>query len=252
LTAPNLPWLAPPADLILPQDEVHIWRADLELPALNVQQLHTLLAPDESSRADRFHFAKDRRHFIVGRGVLRTILGRYLGLDPAQLCFYYSDYNKPFLAPESNTEDLCFNLSHSGGLALFAITRGRAVGIDLEHMRANFDYEEVAEHVFSPREVSVLQAIPAEMKLQAFFNCWTRKEAYIKAQGEGLSLPLESFDVSLGPGEPARLLATRHAPEQAARWALHELAPGSGYVGALAVEGQDCHLQFWQWETAIP
>ena len=243
----NCLWFPPPIKLTLAEDEVHVWRAALDLPSAQVQYLREILTADELSRADRFHFEKGQRHFIVGRGILRTILGRYLSVAPGHLRFCYNHHGKPFLTSEFDHHKLNFNLSHSNGLALYAIARGREIGIDLERIRTNFEYEKIAERFFSPREVATLHTIPAEIKAEAFFNCWTRKEAYIKAQGEGLSLPLHSFDVSYTPGEPARLLATRDDPQEASRWALQELMPGDGYVGALAVKGCDWRHKCWQW-----
>jgi len=244
-------WLPPPTNLTLADDEVHVWQANLELTPAQVQHLRGVLAADELARGDRFHFEKDRQHFIAGRGMLRTILGRYLSVAPDHLRFYYNRYGKPFLAAESDHQRLNFNLSHSAGLALYAVTRNREIGIDLERIRANFEYEALAERFFSPREVAVLRTIPAEMKLEAFFNCWTRKEAYIKAHGKGLSLPLDSFDVSLAPGEPVTLLATRDEPQEASLWTLAALMPGRGYVAGLAVRGGNWRYQSWQWDEQL-
>ncbi|HEV7237210.1 MAG TPA: 4'-phosphopantetheinyl transferase superfamily protein, partial [Ktedonobacteraceae bacterium] len=144
---------------------------------------------------------------------------------------------------------LSFNISHAHDLALYAFTYVRQVGVDVEYIRLNDDYEHLAQHYFSPYERTVLQTLPMEEKQQAFFQCWTRKEAYIKAKGLGLSLPLDLFDVSLRPNEPAALLQSRENPREAARWSLRELAPGAGYVGALAVEGKkDWQLHCWQWD----
>jgi 4'-phosphopantetheinyl transferase len=240
-------WCLPPAQLTLADDEVHVWRAALDLPSGQVQYLRGSLTADELGRAERFHSEKGRQQFIAGRGILRTILSRYLAIAPGHHRFCYNQDGKPLLAPEFDHYRLNFNLAHSNGLALYAIARGREIGIDLEQIRTNFECEEIAERFFSPVEVAILRTISAEMKAEAFFNCWTRKEAYIKAQGEGLSLPLHSFDVSYAPGEPARVLATRDDPQEAARWTLQELIPGDGYVGALAVEGCDWRHKCWQW-----
>lgn len=248
MTAPESLWLPPPTDLALSDDDVHVWRASLDLPASRVREVHHTLAADESSRAARFHFQRDRQHFIVARGLLRNILSRYLGIQPEQLRFCYSPSGKPALVAAPGQDALNFNLSHSGHLALYALTRVRQIGIDLERIRVDFEYEQIAERFFSRRERTALQACPAKMKPEAFFNCWTRKEAYIKARGEGLSLPLDQFDVSLVPGEPAALLSTRDNSQEVVRWSLQELSPGSGYVAALAVEGHSWQLRCWQWQ----
>lgn len=238
-------WRLPPTDLTLADDELHVWRATLELSSAQVQQLRGCLTADELGRAERFHFEKDRRHFIAGRGLLRTILGRYLKVAPGQLRFYYTYYGKPLLTPEFAQYKLNFNLSHCDGLALYAVTRNREIGVDLERIRTNFEYEEIGKRFFSPREVAVLRTMQADMKAETFFNCWTRKEAYIKAQGQGLSMPLDSFDVSLVPGEPAMLLATREDPQEASRWSLEALMPAHGYAGALAVKGHGWRHTCW-------
>jgi 4'-phosphopantetheinyl transferase len=233
--------------MTLSSHDVHVWRASLELSAEHVQRLRQTLAADEIARAERFYFEKDRKHFIVARGVLRVILSRYLGLDPTQLEFSYSSYGKPALTTSPGKDWLRFNLSHSHELALYAITYGREVGIDIEYMRDKVSSEAIAEHYFSPREVTVLRALPVSLRREAFFTCWTRKEAYIKARGEGLSFPLDHFDVSLVPGEPAALLHTLGDPHEASRWSLQALAPAMGYAAALAVEGHDWRLSCWQW-----
>ena len=243
----DTPWLTPPKNLVLGDDEVHVWRAALNVHASRVQSLRRTLSADERARAERFHFEKDREHFIVARGLLRSILGRYLNVDPSQLRFSYSPYGKPSLARESGGADLCFNLSHAGGLALYAVTRGRDIGIDVESIATDSANELVAERFFSIQEVAALRALPENMQSLAFFNCWTRKEAYIKARGEGLSLPLDQFDVSLAPGGPVALLNTAGNPQEASRWSLRELTPGAGYVAALATEGDSWELRCWQW-----
>jgi 4'-phosphopantetheinyl transferase len=247
MTSPEGPWHHPPADLSLSSAQVHVWRVGLAPDASCVERLRCSLSADESQRAARFYFEPDRRRFIVARGALRDILGRYLGMAPSELSFCYSFYGKPALARVPGEEKLRFNVTHSHELALVAVTRDREVGVDLEYLRPDIACEEIAERFFSARERAGLRALPAEVKHQAFFNCWTRKEAYIKAHGEGLSLPLDQFDVSLAPGEPAALLATRHDHRDAQHWCLQALMPGPGYAAAVAVEGQDWHLTCWQW-----
>jgi 4'-phosphopantetheinyl transferase len=236
-------WLPPPTNLNLTNHEVHVWRAALDLASSQVKHLRGILTTDELDRAERFHFDKDRRYFIAGRGLLRTILSRYLSVPPENLRFCYNSYGKPSLAPEFDHHRLNFNLSHSDGLALYAITRNREIGIDLERIRTNIEYEELAKRFFSPREVAVFRTIPAEMKARTFFSCWTRKEAYIKAQGQGLSIPLDSFDVSLVPGKPAMLLTVRNKPREVSHWTLQDLKLGDGFVGTIAVRTRNRKLR---------
>ena len=242
-------WAPAPAQWTLDDDEVHVWCAALDLPGDAVQRLWPLLAADESSRASRYVFARDRTHFVVARGLLRVILARYLDLEPAALRFVYGAYGKPALAHDTGGVALRFNLSHSGGYVLYAVTHQRELGIDIERMRPGFAREGgIAERFFSPHEVAALRALPLSLQATAFFACWSRKEAYIKARGLGLAIPLESFDVSLTPGEPAALLHTADGPQETSRWAMQELAPVPGYAAALAVAGHDWRLRCWRWE----
>jgi 4'-phosphopantetheinyl transferase len=232
----------------LAEGEVHVWRAALDRPDAELQRFRELLAPDERARAERFYFETHRRHFTAGRGILRALLGEYLGLRPAQVAFRYGPQGKPALA--DGLDDLRFNLAHAHGLALVAVSRGHEVGVDLERIREDYACDEVAGRFFSPNEVAVLRGLPPELRREAFFTCWSRKEAYIKATGRGLSQALDQFDVSLAPGAPAALLATRHDPPDAGRWSLYALHPGPGYAGAVAVEGQGHQLWCGQWPEA--
>jgi 4'-phosphopantetheinyl transferase len=237
-------------ECVLPErEEVHVWRANLNQSASTVRALYEVLQTDERLRADRFHFRRDREHFTVARGVLRQILGGYLGSAPEQIRFAYNQYGKPALAGAAADDDsLSFNVSHSKGIALYAIAKGRRVGLDIEHLREDFDTVALAERFFSRSEVTTLSELPAGQQTVAFFNCWTRKEAYIKALGEGLSHPLDRFSVSLAPGERAALLSTDDNPQEASQWSLVELSPGDGYVAALACEGHTPpHVRCLQW-----
>jgi 4'-phosphopantetheinyl transferase len=240
-------WPIPPAKLSVSSAEVHVWRTALNPAVSCIERLQHTLSVDELQRADRFHFARDRRRFIVARGVLRDIVSRYLDVSPSTLRFCYSSYGKPALADGGEVEALRFNVSHAHEMALFAVTRGREVGVDIEYLRRGIACEEIAEHFFSAHERTRLRALPAALKHLGFFNCWTRKEAYIKAHGEGLSLPLDQFDVSLAPGEPAALVATRGDPGEALRWSLQAITPDPDYAAAVAVEGRGWHLTHWQW-----
>lgn len=241
-------WLAhTESRLYLAPDEVHVWRASLnqELPA--VKESLDLLSPAERQRADKFYFARDRENFIVGRSVLRKILGRYLEVSPDRISFSYNRYGKPALSTEAGDHQVRFNMSHSQGLALYAVARGREVGVDLELAREDFASLEIAEPFISPQELGSLRALPTSDLTRAFFNCWTRKEAFIKALGEGLSHPLDRFIVSLRPGERASLLSVVGMPQEAARWSLVELFPGADYAAALVVEGEISTLHCRQW-----
>ena len=241
---PNLEqaWVAPPGNLSLPENEVHVWLASLEQPEAVMLQLKQTLSFDELNRAGKFHFEKDRDYYMAARGLLRSLLGRYLDIQPAQLQFAYNEYGKPSLSTSWQGKFLNFNLSHSHNLALFAFSYVGEVGVDIEYMRADVAVEQVARVSFSPREQALLLTLPIEERRHAFYTCWARKEAYIKGRGTGLSLEPNLFDVAFLPGEPAALLASREDPREPARWALQALEPGAGYAGALAIAGHGWSL----------
>lgn len=240
-------WAIPPPYLLATSAEVHVWRASLRVPIGRVRDLERTLATDERARANRFVRERDRDQFVVSRGVLRAILGRYLGQNPCHLRFDYSPFGKPMLSADSGLANIRFNVSHSGDIALYAVTSGREIGVDIERIRTDFGTEDIAQRFFSRREIAALRGLPAPCRLEAFFACWTRKEAYLKARGDGLSLPLDGFDVSLAPGHPAALLGVHDDAAEAARWSLRELFPGPDHVAALAVEGHGWRLHCWQW-----
>jgi 4'-phosphopantetheinyl transferase len=245
-------WLPAPQQLILANDEVHVWQAKLDRTVSHVQTFLNTLDQDERIRAQRFRFQRDQNHFIVAHGLLRVILGRYLHEHPHTLRFSYNPYGKPALAEEYSDHTLSFNLSHASGLVLYAITYGRRIGIDLERIEPNFANEQIAEQFFSPRETAMLRSLPPHLRQEAFFNCWTRKEAYLKAIGEGLSASLNQCEVTLIPGEPARLLRSVGNQQDIATWSLQAFTPSPGYMAALAVEGRDWQLRCWQWaEEAV-
>jgi 4'-phosphopantetheinyl transferase len=230
-------WLKAPTDLSLSRDDVHVWRVELERSQLQLQELAETLSSDEQVRAERFYFEQHRQHFIAGRGMLRTILGRYLGVEPQTLRFDYEARGKPILGDKFATSGLSFNLSHSQGLALYGVCR-RAIGVDLECIRENTDVEALAKRFFTEREYEVVRSLPPNQQQQVFFRYWTCKEAYLKATGAGLS-QLEQVEILLTPTQPASL--------QSEEWSLTELIPANNYLAAVAVAGQNLHLQCWQY-----
>jgi 4'-phosphopantetheinyl transferase len=235
--------------LPLGEGEVHLWRINLAAVASAEKRWQTILSADERARAARFHFERDRRHFTATRALLRMILAGYLDSDPAQLAFRYSEKEKPSLDPPTSTHPVEFNVSHSGTAALLAFARGRVLGVDIEIIREDFDPAALAHRFFSAHEQRQLTALDPSEKYRGFFRCWTRKEAYIKAVGTGLSLPLDQFDVSLRPSDENALLATRPEASEAALWSLREVPAGGGYVGALCVRGQHWQLKSWSDST---
>jgi 4'-phosphopantetheinyl transferase len=229
--------------------QVHVWRARLDLPAPQLRRLASILGAEESARAARFAFDVHRDRFVARRGILRLILARYLHVMPAGIALQSSEYGKPSLAASHGT-DLRFNLSHSQDLALYAVTRGRELGVDVECIRPGPVEDSIAQRFFAPGEVAALDALPEACRTSGFFDIWSRKEAYIKAQGLGLSLALDSFEVSLGKGEPVRLLRTAPDAHEAARWTMAALHPAPGNAAALAVAGRPFELRCcnWSWQ----
>lgn len=220
--------------IALPAGEVHVWRVDLDADDIQVADLVETLAPEELERAAAFRFERDRRRFIVGRGLLRALLAAYVDGSPAELSLRYGRHGKPELDAEGAPR---FNVTHSGGLALFAFSAA-AVGVDVEIIAA--EPPGVAERVFSPRELAELRTLDGRRRDRGFLCGWTRKEAFVKARGDGLSLPLDAFDVSLDPDAPCALLRTSWERAEARRWELSDIST-STYVAAVAVEARGWH-----------
>lgn len=232
--------------LELPENEVQLWRLDLQALAAGEERWVPLLSSDERARAARFIPKQARQSFIATRGMLRTALAAYLATDPRKLVFEKSSRNKPGLGVPYADSGICFNVAHSGEVALLAFARRREVGVDVEQIRRDIDIDAIARRFFSPHEQKQLAGVASEDKVEAFYRCWTRKEAYVKAKGEGLFLPLHQFDVSVAAGSRNALLATRPDDSDAARWSLCEIPAGAGYVAALCVAGRDFRVRGWE------
>jgi 4'-phosphopantetheinyl transferase len=233
-------------------DEVHSWCVSLDVPPDTSAGLYASLASDERNRSARLRFERDRRRFVVAHGALREVLGRYLGIPPDSVRFVYNAFGKPELSPELG--QLKFSLSHSADLALIAIAADAEIGVDLELIREQSDWAEIARCFFSAAERDRLNRLPSHRYPQAFFGCWTKKEAYVKARGEGLAIPLTSFSVpltsdpALAPVDPD---GTGTDAVLARRWSLYTLRPAPGYIGALAVEGRGRRLRQWHWQASL-
>ncbi|HTS35624.1 MAG TPA: 4'-phosphopantetheinyl transferase superfamily protein [Candidatus Solibacter sp.] len=224
---------SPPDAPPLQRNEDHLWQFPLEVS--EYEKFADLLSEDERQRASRFHFEVDRRRFSVARASVRAILGSYSSTDPRELAFTYSAQGKPSL--DKKTDDIRFNVSHSGGLGLLAVTLAREIGADIEAMRPDVETDKLAQRFFSPHERETLCALPARERVSAFYRCWTSKEAFLKGDGVGLSRSLSSFDVEVNPQRPASLLATRPDEREKERWYLHDINTDAGYAAAVAVEG---------------
>ena len=239
-------WLNPPDNLILSEDEAHIWRADLDINESSQGSFQKLLSSDEKNRAKKFRFAKDSQNFIAARGILRLLVGKYLEINPAEISFQYGEFGKPCI---QNDNALKFNISHSQNIALFAFTKKFNVGVDVEFVNPNIEVKDIATKFFSANEIMNLLALPEQEQTLGFFNCWTRKEAFIKAVGEGLSFPLDKFEVSLELGKPANLLATHWEPEAVSKWSMYAMSPADEFVASLVIEGLVEKVKFYNWQN---
>ena len=237
-------WPERPSAPELRRTDVHVWAATLDGDAVHWAKL---LSATEMTRAAAFHFELHRRRFIVGRGLLRLILSRYVSVRPQQVEFAYSSTAKPELGGSLAANGLRFNLAHSADLALVAVTCVGSVGVDLERIAPLADVDDLVARFFSARENARFQKLSVEQKPPAFFNLWTRKEALLKATGEGIAQSLNLVEVSFLPGEPAKLLSIPEHLSQGSRWSLHELAPASHFAAALAVASQEVNLRCWRW-----
>lgn len=224
--------------------DAHVWMAWLDAPEEVLQQWQQVISTEERERMNRFLRPEDRRRFLAAHAILRLLLARYVQVPPEELRFGKDTFGKPHLLGQSRT--VSFNLSHSAEMALFGFARDRRIGVDVEQIRPGNGLEEVADRFFAPGEIATLRSLPAEHRTDAFFNCWTRKEAYLKARGCGLSGGLADFEVSLRPDEPAILRASVD-PQDSVPWSLVHLTPGTGYVGAAVVEGREAKVLCQSW-----
>jgi 4'-phosphopantetheinyl transferase len=247
-TAETIQWPANPGAAPLAGNEVHVWATALSAPAQTLDDFATTLSPEEKGRAHKFKFEKHRNRYIAGRGALRKILGQYLRAGPAELRFVQLENGKPVLAEEFSSTGIHFNLSHTEDLALVAVTRLGVVGVDVECIRPVKDMDELVARFFSPRENEAFQKVADDVKPAAFFNLWTRKEALLKATGEGITRSLSLVEVSFLPGESARLLAISGDAAKAATWSLRDLSPAAGFTGAVAIQSRDIEVRCWKWE----
>jgi 4'-phosphopantetheinyl transferase len=243
-------WDPGPQQPLLEASEIHVWRIGLGLSQGEREHLARFLVPEEHEKADRFRFDRHRHRFTVARAALREILSRYLGAEPGAIVFEVGEHGKPRLGDSAAGLGVCFNATDSSDLALVAVTRHAEVGVDLEQMVPERAGGKLAKRFFSATEAETLAALSPEVRVQGFFNCWTRKEAFLKAIGTGLNTQLDSFAVSFVPDEPPRLLFVDGDPEAPDRWSLTALHPAPGYAAAVAIERTDSQLSCWSWDGA--
>lgn len=237
----------PPSVLGMPHDEIHIWSAVLDQPPYKIHRLANTLSIEEKKRAERFHFVHDRRRFIVGRGVLRTLLANYLKIAPDDVQFCYGSNGKPFIKSFYNKDKLQFNLSHSENYALFAFARDREIGIDIEYVHFFSEMEKIAKQFFSTNEFFALQSLPNGEKKTAFFTFWTRKEALAKAVGMGLSHDLNKIDMTRCRRQLSLTMHDKRNSNKDSFWSIQDLNLVPGFAAAVAVKGENWRLHCWKW-----
>jgi len=241
-------WPSPRATPGLAKNEIHVWRASLPTDQVTLRRFASTLGDAEAERAARFVFDRDRDRFIASHGILRALLGGYMECAPQAIGFELGLRGKPAIARRGSAPAPApsFNLAHSHALAVIAVGRQREIGVDIELMRPEIAGEDIARRYFSTKEFDELSRQPAESRTEGFFLCWTRKEAYVKARGDGLHTPLDSFDVSLSPGTPATLSSADES-----RWAIEAFDPSPSaemrYAGAVAAEGRDWTARYFEW-----
>jgi 4'-phosphopantetheinyl transferase len=239
-------WPQSPGELPAIEARVHVWAVRLDDASVDLERGYNLLSPDERERVVRFKFERHRRRYLVAHIALHEILSRYLPIEPARLSFDLGPHGKPMIAQTLAPSDIEFNLSHSNEMALLAVTRGREVGVDIEHAREKFVFQEVAERFFTTKEVAAMRGLPSTLQRQAFFKCWTSKEAFLKAKGTGLSGALDEVEITLGSDDLVRIGA--NVPN----WWLFELDPIAGYEAALVVANTPVPIDCYQWQPGLP
>src|SRR6266404_4687666 len=238
----SLSWLSTATPSALAENELHVWRAFLDVPPALLQRLESTLHANEKERAEKFLVPQTRERFVAARGILRELFAAYLGIDPEKVELRYGPQGKPSISSVHNSKT-CFSVSHSQGMGVFAFANGCEVGADIEQIKAGFKGMEIASHFFSSEEIAALAKLPQELATEAFFGCWTKKEAYVKARGQGLSIPLRSFTV--GFADSKQLLRD----ETGAPWSCYALEPAPGFAGAVVAAGDNWSLKCWQWSA---
>lgn len=239
---PVLSWPCPPETVRLESNQIHVWSTVLSDFDSELPRFQAMLSSAERMKAERFQFSKDRKYYVIHRGILRVILGRYLEQRPSEIDFCYGRFGKPEIKGNVVRGSLNFNDSHSGDLALYAVTRACPIGVDVERLRPVPDFEEIASRFFSPREAETLMALPSERQMEAFFACWTRKEAFLKATGEGIGEGLAKVEVTLTPGEEAEILRIAGESQAQTEWQLRSFSPAPGYLAAVAFRNHNLAL----------
>ena len=229
---------------MLPDNELHVWRARLDLSKAVRVRLQSTLNSDERERAGRFLIPEACERFVAARGILRELLGAYLDIQGEKVALTYGPAGKPSLSPTHESR-ICFNVSHSNGMGLFAFANNHEIGADIEYVKEDFRGMEIASRFFSQHEIAALAKLPPNTRDQAFFGCWTRKEAYVKAHGQGLSIPLGSFTVEFAKSHQVL------QDEGGGRWSCYSLEAAPGFAAAVVAEGENWTVKCWEWSTGV-
>jgi len=243
------PWPSRERPPDLGDAEAHVWVAAVDAVLDNRPGFVSVLSNEERERAGKFLREVDSRRYSAVRALLRHLLGDYIGRDPGKVRFAYNAYGKPELA-DSSERIVNFSVSHSGDLGLFGFVRRCRIGVDIEHIRPDINMQQLAKRWFSKNEFEKLETLPPDQQLDAFFRCWTRKEAYLKGRGEGITHGLDRFEVTLGPSEPVTILHADDDADVSRRWTLEHLTPQPGYLGAAAVDDGGIAFRCFRWEAA--
>jgi 4'-phosphopantetheinyl transferase len=242
-------WSAPNKQTQINKGAVHIWRATLDLSSRDIRFFDENLSIDERIKAGHFRFDRDRNRYIVSFGILKSILGLYIGVEPGSVRISYGNHGKPRLSDADGKRNIHFNLSHSEELAIYVFARDYEVGVDIERIRELPEMNQIVDHYFSASERKVFLEMPSDKRRKAFFYCWTRKEALIKAVGYGLYQPLDKFTVPMAAGESASVPFFKGDSKQASSYVIEDFSPAPGYAGAIALEEKASQFQFCQWAT---
>lgn len=245
-TTQELSWPRPPETVRLESGEIPVWCASLGDFNSELPQFRAMLSSAEQAKAARFRFSRDRNSYVIRHGILRVILGRYLAQPPSEIELCYGPFGKPEIKGEVVGESLHFNHSHSGDLALFAVARGSPIGIDVEYLRPLPHLEAIAARFFSPREAEMLTALRTECRMEQFFACWTRKEAILKATGEGIGEGLANVEVAFTAREEAEIPRIAGESQGRTEWELRSFSPAPGYLAAVAFKHHNMTLRQWR------
>lgn len=239
-------WRPDPGHLSLEEGSIHVWRIDLDRFIKDIHTYMHFLSSDERERAAKFRFDLNRNHFIIRRGILRSLISRYLSDHPGKVSLSQNPFGKPILWGE-HANALFFNGSKSGKWTLIALSKNIDLGVDIEDKNQEIDFLNIVNRFFSPVEKSEFLSLSNDARREAFFLGWTRKEAYLKCNGSGLSIPLAHFSVELSPGQPPRLLSPHDPEDSASNWLIADIPAAADYCAALAARTTNPVIEYYDY-----